>query len=108
MGLKIDPLKCTGCGACEVACSWCRDEVFTTMRSSTMMYREEKSNYFGLMVKREEDLILGRPDGLEIQRLGETPDDDSGAAAKPILMREVCDNCYGCIDFCPTGCLSKE
>ncbi len=107
MTIQVDPQKCINCGACELGCSFYRDEVFTTMSSSVMMYREEKRNYFGLMLKREDDMILGRPEGVEIQKEGEASDSDAGASAKPILLREPCDECKDalCVRFCPTGCL---
>ena len=106
MDIVMEPLKCSGCGACELACSFYRDEVFSTMRSSTMIHREEKKNYFGVMLKRDDDLVLGRPEGVEIMGPGESSGD--AASSKPILLREPCDVCEGdplCVKFCPTGSL---
>ena len=103
--IKMTPLKCIGCKICEFACSYYRDSVFTTVSSSLMLHREEKKNYFGMMQKREQDLVLGRPEGIEIQGAGEGGE----ASAKPILTRVPCDLCKGgealCVIACPTGSL---
>lgn len=109
MALQVEPQKCINCGACELSCSFYRDEVFTTMSASIMMYREEKRNYFGFMVKEEDGMIEGRPEGVSVVKDGETSDSDAGASAKPILMREPCDKCKDalCVRFCPTGCLTE-
>lgn len=108
MDLKIIPIKCIGCAACEYACSFNRDEVFTPMRSSIMVYREEKKNYFGLILKKQKELVLGRLEGVEIIKEGEQR---GGSGAKPILLRESCNFCDGefyCVKFCPTNALEKE
>ncbi|MBC7108789.1 MAG: 4Fe-4S dicluster domain-containing protein [Methanomassiliicoccales archaeon] len=109
MPLRLDTLKCTGCGLCELACSFRRDRVITTMRSSIMLHLDDKKNYFGVMIKRPNDeLVLGRPEGLEIQGRGDRKEED-GAGAKPILLREECDECDGeipyCVRICPSRCL---
>ena len=101
---NIVSLKCTGCGACELACSFYRDEVFSTIRSSVMMHREEKKNYFGIMVKVVDDLLLGRPEGVEFDSESTASNEQEGASGKPILMREECDLCEGkvyCVKLCP-------
>ncbi len=106
--IEIHPELCTGCGACEMACSLYREEeVFTTMRSSIILYREEKKNYYGVMLKREEDVLLGRPEGVEVMKEGQST--GGGGGGKPILLREPCDNCVHahCVRFCPTGCLKE-
>lgn len=106
--IEIDPNLCTACGACEVACSLYREEeVFTTMRSSIILHREEKKNYYGVMLKREGEVLLGRPEGVEVMKEGESS--DTGGGGKPILLREPCDNCTNamCVRFCPTGCLKE-
>ncbi len=111
MPINVDTLKCTGCGLCELACSFRRDRVFTTMRSSIMLHLDDKRNYFGVMIKLPNDvLILARPEGLEIQRPTDRKDEE-GAGAKPILLREPCDECGEeepyCVRICPPMCLSK-
>ena len=107
---NIEPLKCTVCGACELACSFYRDEVFSTIRSSVMMHREEKKNYFGIMVKIVDDLILARPEGIELDSESTKDKEQDGASGKPILMREECDLCEGnvlCSKLCPTGSIME-
>jgi Fe-S-cluster-containing dehydrogenase component len=106
--IEIDPHLCTACGACEVACSLYREEeVFTTMRSSIILHREERKNYYGVMLKRAGEVLLGRPEGVEVMKEGESS--DTGGGGKPILLREPCDNCTNamCVRFCPTGCLKE-
>ena len=106
MGIQIEPIKCMGCGMCELVCGFHWDDAFSMTSSSIVTYRmQEKRNYFGLMLKTEEELILGRPEGVEIQRLGTTaeeeklsPDEEDeevirGPASKPILLRAACDMC---------------
>ncbi len=78
------------------------------MFSSIMLYREERKNYYGVMVKRAHDVILGRPEGLEVMQ----PGSGGGASGKPILMRKPCDLCEGlnealCAAICPTTALSR-
>ena len=106
--IEIDPDLCTGCGACEVACSFYREEeVFTTMRSSIILHREEKRNYYGVMLKQTDGVVLGRPEGVEVEKEGESS--DTGGGGKPILLREPCDDCTNahCVRFCPTNCLTE-
>ncbi len=105
--IEIHPKLCTGCGACEMACSFYREEeVFTTMRSSIILHREEVKGYYGVVLKRKEDVLLGRPEGVEVMKEGKSGDTGGG---KPILLREPCDDCTDayCVRFCPTGCLKE-
>ena len=116
MGLKFDSLKCTACMACELACGYQRDDAFSTLASSIITYRNrEKKNYFGLMLKEPVNLVLARPEGLEVQRIGVVEEGvEADPAAKPILLREACDLCEGteggplCIRFCPHDVISME
>ena len=116
MQLKIYHDRCTGCGACEIACGFHRDEAFTSISASVMYYRaEEKKNYFGIILKEEDSLVQGRPEGVSTVKLGEMEDEGtSGAAAKPILLRQACDMCEGiemgamCAVFCPTNAIETE
>ena len=77
-----------------------------------MLYRDELRDYFGIILKRERDLLLGRPEGSQAVEPGAGSEDDA-AGAKPILMRPTCDECDGldtpmCVLACPTGCLQAE
>lgn len=105
MRLVLEPLKCIACGLCETVCSLNRDSVLTPMSSSIILHVEDKADYFGLVLKtQDEGLAVARPEG---------PADDqgsgsSGPGAKPILLREPCDLCGGdprCARVCPTGCI---
>ena len=72
------------------------------------------------MLKTEEELVLARPEGVDIERIGGVPEKtvtaeeiEKGAASKPILLRPACDMCKDfegplCVQICPTGCLSLE
>lgn len=119
MGIKIDALKCTGCMACEMACGYHRDDGFALLSSCIVAYRtREKKDYFGVLLKREEDLVVARPEGTEIKRIGAAEEEPSGkqadASAKPMLLREACDLCEEmdlgpmCIKFCPVDAITEE
>lgn len=114
MALKYEPSKCTMCGGCELGCGYHWDVALSPITSSIMVYRaREKKNYFGLMIKEDEDLVLGRPEGVERQRIGSVNEgEEADAAAKPIMLRQACDLCAKsdnmlCVQFCPTGALYK-
>jgi ferredoxin len=120
MAIKIDALKCTGCMACEMACGYHRDDGFALLSSCILAYRtKEKKDYFGVLLKREEDLLIARPEGTEIKRIGETEETPADgkqqdASAKPMLLREACDLCEEmdlgpmCIKFCPFDAISED
>lgn len=110
MELLVDSLKCIGCRICEYACSYHHDGDFSAVGASLMLHRMEKRDYFGMMVKRERDLLLARPEGPESVAPGEQVE-GAGASSKPILMRAPCDLCEEedapyCVTACLTGCLS--
>ncbi len=113
MELKVDALKCTGCRVCEFACNYHQDETISPIGSSLMFYFEEKKNYYGMMVKHEKTLYLGRPEGEQTLLPGEQIE-GAGASAKPILLRIACDCCEEedsgplCIQACAYGVLSME
>ena len=113
MDLKVEALKCTGCRICEFASNFHYDESISPIGSSLMFYREEKKNYYGLMLKREKTLLLGRPEGERILKPGEQIEGAS-ASSKPILLRVACDRCAEeedgplCVRACPYGVLSME
>lgn len=108
--LVYHPDRCIGCSGCEVVCATQRDEYLSTITSSIIFYIEEERGYFGIIVKLEGgELLIGRPEGVEIKRPGEIS--SGGAAAKPIIMRPACDMCQGafkCVKYCPTKALEEE
>ncbi|NNF99896.1 MAG: 4Fe-4S binding protein [Desulfobacteraceae bacterium] len=118
MGIKIDALKCTGCMACEMACGYHRDDGFALLASCIVAYRtREKKDYFGVIVKEEDELLIARPEGLEVKKLGASeepsePAQKADASAKPMLLREACDMCEDmevgpmCVKFCPVNAIS--
>ena len=111
MELKIDNHKCTGCRVCEYACNYHFDRTSSPIGSSIMFYREEKKNYYGLMVKREKSLLLARPEKEEVLLPGQKIEGAS-ASSKPILLRVACNLCDGedmgpfCVKACPYEALS--
>jgi Fe-S-cluster-containing dehydrogenase component len=119
MGIRIDAMKCIGCMACEMACGYHRDDGFALLSSCIVVYRtREKKDYFGVVLKREEDLVIARPEGTEVKRIGASEEDTSGkpadASAKPMLLREACDLCEEmelgpmCVQFCPVDAITEE
>lgn len=117
MRVKVKPLECTGCSLCELVCAFHWDEALSLISSSIMLYRaEEKKDYMGVIVKTEEDLFLGRPEGATVRKLGELQKGGAGggASAKPILIREACDLCESagvepqCVPVCPHDALYLE
>jgi len=118
MGVKIDSLKCTGCMACELACGYHRDDAFAFLSACIVVYRSrEKKNYFGIIVKEEDSLVIARPEGLEVKGIGavdEESDSEADASAKPMLLREACDLCEDvetgpmCIQVCPFDAIYLE
>ncbi|MEW6442429.1 MAG: hypothetical protein AB1640_15940 [bacterium] len=112
MELVVESLKCTGCRICEYACNYHHDMDCSGIGASLMLHRNEKKNYFGMMVKGERSLLLARPEGPEVVAPGAQVE-GAGASSKPILMRAPCDRCEGedepfCVRACPTGCLSMK
>jgi ferredoxin len=118
MRIKIDALKCIGCMACEMACGYHRDDGFALLSACIVAYRtREKKDYFGVILKRDEDLLIARPEGTEIKRIGEEEADNgkpADASAKPMLLREACDLCKEmdlgplCVKFCPVDAIALD
>ena len=110
MSIDISSLECIGCGACEMACNFMRDETCGFLSSSIMLYHsEEKKHYFGLILKTQEKLVMARPEGTEERILGESAGGSSQASAKPVLLREGCIECADplCVKFCPTEAITR-
>jgi ferredoxin len=113
MGVKIDPLKCTACMACEMACGYHRDDAFALLSACIVTYRtKEIKDYFGVILKEEESLVIARPEGLEVKKIGEVDEKSKGdASAKPMLLREPCDLCQDreagplCLQSCPVDAI---
>jgi len=121
MGIRIDPKICISCMACELACGYHRDDGFALLSACIMVTRgREKKDYSAVVVKEEENLVIARPEGLEIRRIGAVgeeagADQSKGdASAKPLLLREPCDLCSDrengplCIQFCPVNAISMD
>jgi len=110
MELQFDILKCDGCRVCEFACNYHHDRTISPIGSSLMFYREEKKNYYGMVLKREKSLVLAKPEGTEVILPGQQIK-GGGASSKPILLRVACDLCKGeegpfCIQACPRRVIS--
>lgn len=77
------------------------------MVSSIILHREEKKNYFGIMIKTQKDVYLARPEGPEWLSQSE-----GASGPKPILLRPPCDGCKNredklCVKFCPSGSIEE-
>lgn len=116
MGIKIDPEKCIACMACELACGYHRDDAFALLSSCIVVYRaREKKDYLGVILKTEDELVIARPEGLEVRRIGEASDSGGGdSSAKPMLLREACDLCEDredgplCMAMCPVDAIYQD
>ncbi len=119
MAIRIDPEKCTACMACELACGYHRDDAFALISSCVVVYRaRESKDYLGVLLKEEEELVIARPEGLEIKRIGATDEEQSSgggdASAKPMLLREACDLCEDreegplCLQVCPVDAIYQD
>lgn len=117
MGIHIDAMKCVGCMACEMACGYHRDDGFAFLSACIVLYRaREKKDFFGVLLKEEDELVIASPEGEERRRIGageESEDSGGDSSAKPMLLREACDLCeemkYGpmCVQFCPTEAITQ-
>ncbi len=96
--------------ACELACGYHRDDAFALLSACVVVYRaKEHKDYLGVVLKEEDELVIARPEGLEVRRIGESDQGQGGgdASAKPMLLREACDLCEDreegplCIRVCP-------
>ncbi len=118
MGVKIDPQKCTACMACELACGYHRDDAFALLSSCIVVYRaKELKDYFGVLLKEEDSLVIARPEGLEVKKIGAADDGEQeggDASAKPMLLREACDLCDDrddgplCLACCPADAIYQD
>ena len=80
----------------------------------------EKRDYSAVVLKEEENLVIARPEGLEIRRIGAAAEEAGAdqskgdASAKPLLLREPCDLCSDreegplCLQFCPVNAISMD
>ena len=116
MGIKIDPLTCTGCMSCEMACGYHRDDAFALLSACIIAYRtKEKKDYYGVVLKEEENLVIARPEGMVVKKIGAIEEGGKGdASAKPMLLREPCDLCQDreggplCLAFCPVEAIYQD
>lgn len=117
MSISIDGQKCIGCMACEMACGYHRDDGFAFLSACVVLYRaKEKKDYFGVLLKEEDELVIARPEGEERKKIGAADDSEDAeggdSSAKPMLLREACDMCEEmdmgpmCVKFCPVDAIT--
>jgi carbon-monoxide dehydrogenase iron sulfur subunit len=86
--LSIHHEKCTGCRACELACSYHHTKVFNPRLASLHIQRNEREGTISIIPWNN------------------LPENDKES-------RLPCDRCHGeaepfCVKYCPTGAIAKK
>ncbi len=97
--IKVDPLKCTGCRSCELACSFEHENVFSPELSRIKVYSDEETGADTINVCRQ----CGNAPCVEICPVGALVRNELGAV---VLNEERCVKCGLCVEACPFDAIS--
>ena len=112
----MTPLKYINSGACEFACIYHRGGSFSSRTSSNTTHRvKDKRNCYGMILEMENVLILGRPEGDEVEgtkhqqkiKEGEAPQVNPFSSAEAATSWKGFDE-YLCVQFCPMDALKRQ
>lgn len=86
--LKVDNEKCTGCRACEVACSYHHERIFSPRIASLEIRREEKELEISIIFYKD-------------------------MSSEERVKRFPCDHCKGetlpwCVKYCPVQAITVQ
>lgn len=98
--LLIDPLKCSGCRRCQLACSFAKDKVFSYAASRVRLQRlADMASTFPVVCQQCETPMctFACPTGAISQ------DKQTGIVS---IRRELCIGCLMCFFACPLGGIS--
>lgn len=98
--LLIDPLKCSGCGRCELACSYVKNGTFNPILSRVKLIRADDFASPIPMVCRQCTVPLctfGCPTAAI------SKDTETGVVR---INEDLCVGCYVCVISCPLGGIS--
>lgn len=100
--LLISPEKCTGCKACELACSFAHEEEFNPARSrvSVLTWRNEDRTVPVMCLQCEQAVCVAACPAHAIH-------EDSQTGAR-VVNNTRCVECKMCINICPFGCTSYD
>ena len=102
-GIAIDISKCTGCGYCELACSFTHHEEFNPLKSRIRVsVFPERSMAVPVVCYQCEEPWCAKacPAGaLTVEK------DQSGRTSVVIVSKDLCVGCRMCALACPFGCV---
>jgi Fe-S-cluster-containing hydrogenase component 2 len=101
--LTIDPVKCTGCGKCEVSCTENHQGMRESARSRIQVMAGDVREGFFLPSTcqqcTEPPCMAACPNGA-IYR--------DHAAERVVIRKELCVGCKMCVSACPTGAMGFD
>jgi len=96
--IVCDPVKCVGCGDCELACSMAYHQVFDPSLSRIRVARIEPIVMLAVSCRN----CLDKPCVLACPRDALSQDPEKGII---LVDQELCDGCGWCIEACEFGAI---